>query len=291
MFVAAATVMLVLLPLINAVSFSYINRGIQADFSFGRGIGSAAFVLSSYLGGRVIQKIPDFSMGILLVGGILGFLFAILFAPSGKGSSQKKEKGGEVLRVLQNHPELLPLLAANICLMACHNYLNTYFLNLIEPTGAGVETVGVLGAIGAIMELPILLGFNWIAKRVKLQVMMVVASVMFVVKACVSALPTLLGMGIWTMYFSMVLQMFAFALFLPASSVFVNLQVEAKDQAKGQMLLTETQVMGTVLCTLFGGMGITHIGTAMTTLAFALVGVVGILFVLITVSKKNNQSV
>lgn len=287
LFVAVATIMLVLLPLINAVSFSYSNRGIAADFSFGRGIGSAAFVLSSFLGGLAVKKNPDISMGILLLGGGIGFIFAILFAPGEKGAARTEAKGQKdgVWSLLISHPQLWPLLAANTCLMASHNFLNTYMLNLLAPTGYGAETVGILGAIGAIMELPVLLGFRHIAKWFRREVLLIMAAAMFVLKAVLSSFPVLFGAGVWSLYVATLLQLFAFAVFLPVSSVYVNTQVEPKDQAKGQMLLTETQVLGTVFCTLLGGFGISRFGTGGTSVLFMAIGMVGVLFAVLAVRK------
>ena len=291
LFVLMSVLCTSLLPLVNAVSFFYMNKGIRADFSFGRGIGSAAFVISVYLGGILCERMPQGAIAILLGAALMGLGCALLFAPAEKGCAKKQQaKGPGLLGILRKYPDLVPLLAANTCLMACHNFLNTYMLNILAPTGYGTEMVGTLAAIGALVEIPVMLLFSQVTRRIRMEVLLVFAAIMFTVKAALSLLPTLAGTGIWVMYVASAMQMLAFAVFLPSSTVYLGSVVRAEDLARGQMLLTETQVLGTVACTLLGGIGISRFGTGITGICFTAVSALGIAFTLVAVSRARRAS-
>ena len=86
-------------------------------------------------------------------------------------------------------------------------------------------------------------------------------------------------------YMAQVLQMGAYALFVPASVYYVNQIIEKNDMVKGQSFLTTSMTLAGVFASLAGGILLDMIGVHESLLLGAIVSVVGVVLGFLTLEK------
>ena len=117
-------------------------------------------------------------------------------------------------------------------------------------------------------------------KPFRLKTLLFFSAAAFLFKHLLLLLPLYGGAGVWAVYASQSVQLLGYAIFIPASSFFLNERMDAGDKVKGQMLLTESQTLGCILGQLLGGFSIASIavgptlliGGALTAVGTALMG-------------------
>ena len=86
-------------------------------------------------------------------------------------------------------------------------------------------------------------------------------------------------------YIAQVLQMGAYALFIPASVYYVNCKVDNKDIVKGQSFVTTSMTMSGVFANIIGGILLDAVGVSEVLLIGVILSLIGAVIVLFTVEK------
>ncbi len=103
--------------------------------------------------------------------------------------------------------------------------------------------------IASVVELPMMFLFNKINKVIKTNTLMKISVSMFFVKH----LLTFLASNIAIIYVAQCVQIFAYALFIPASVYYVRDNIQSEDQLKGQALITMAMTLAGIFADLCGG--------------------------------------
>lgn len=286
LFGAMATVTLTLQPLSNAVGFHYLNRGEKLDFTAGRGIASGAYALASLAYGFLFDAFGAPHVLWLYLAGNAGlFLMAMLFAPHRDSDVQtKKAPAAGVLTVLRKNPWFTLFLVGNVLMFIPHNFTCNYLYSISQATGARME---VASAIMAASEIPIMLLLSRIMKRISVNRLLCVSSLLFILKILLLTLPVLFPIGGWLIYVGEALQMVSYAVFVPVSAFFANACMDESDKVKGQMLLTETTILAGIVSMLLGGIAIDTLGIPIA--MFICIGLFTLASVVIIFSVVKNQ--
>ena len=120
--------------------------------------------------------------------------------------------------------------------------------------------------------------------------MLIFSFCMFLVKHLLMLLPLYAGAGIWSVYLSQALQMFGYAVFIPASSYFINGRMAETDKVKGQMLLTEAITVSCIFGQLVGGYSIQRIGVPATMLTGCGLSVLGLVLLTLGIRKSRTPA-
>lgn len=305
-------VLQVLTPLVNAIGMECINRGISVNFGLARGIGSVSYALISFLAGELIERFSATLIPFLvIVCYLLVFAAAYIFCfpisgtkRAGQAQTDRKpvrgqaeqnpsyeEQNGESFRedaaaaaeqsFFASYRRFFILLAGISLLFICHNMLNNYLFQIMTYHHGGSSEMGIAAAISAVLELPTMIAFSFMVRRVSSGTLLKISGLFFTLKSFL----TLIAAGISGVYLAQTAQMFGFALFVPASVYYVNSLIRPSDRAKGQAFMTATNTVGSVFGSLLGGFLIDSKGIPAMLLTATVIAAVGTALVFMCTEK------
>ncbi len=283
---ALSGVTLTVQPLINAAGFSYINRGLDLDYSFARGVGSVAYALASLLFGALAASRIDSMLWVFAAAQIGLFFTALFFAPHREGVTVQ-ETSGSLSDVFRRYPRFVLFCVGNLVLIVPHMVINSYLASITNITGGDMS---VMIAIAALVEFPAMMAYSHIRKRIPDRVLLVASASVYLLKTGLLLFAAFLPIGAWAVYISSALQMLCYAIFVPASSYYANDVVSERDRVKGQMLLTEAGLAAGVVSMLLGGLSIEHFGVGVTLILSELFVAAGVFIVWLGVRKRKQKA-
>lgn len=283
---ALSGVTLTVQPLINAVGFSYINRGLDLDYSFARGVASVIYALASLVFGALAARSIDATLWVFAAAQIGLFFTALFFAPHREGVSVR-ETGGRLSDVFRRYPRFVLFCVGNLILIVPHMVINSYLASITNVTGGDMS---VMIAIAALVEFPAMSAYSHIRKRIPDRVLLIASASVYLLKTGLLLIAALFSIGTWAVYVSSALQMLCYAIFVPASSYYANDCVQESDRVKGQMLLTEAGLAAGVFSMLLGGLSIEHLGVGMTLVLSECFVAAGVFIVWLGVRKREQDA-
>ena len=286
-------------PLLNSMAYLYTDYGIGINYGFARGMGSLAYALITALLGIVFEVISSSFLPLFYL------LFAILtfFAVRSyelpeeyqieKDKSIVKENNEKIvesdknmLEFAKEYKKLFLMMFGVVLLFFGHVLINNFFIQVITPIGGSNRTMGIAIFIGAIVELPAMLQFNQLIKKIPIHHLLKISAVFFLVKHFL----TLLAPNLWVIYFAQFLQIGAFAIAYPALVEYTQLAVSKKDLVKGQSLLASAIALSNILSSFSGGVLLDQIGVPKTLFVAVLTTVLGLLLIFVTVEDQSKNS-
>ncbi|TFJ77469.1 MFS transporter [Carnobacterium maltaromaticum] len=261
LFILIGTVVLTIQPLLNSLIFEYINRGIKINYGLARGLGSLSFAAISFVLGFIVNR---FSPAVLPYLYIFFYTFILLIAYSFKmprvlkeepdlsicnSPSKKTFKLAELTTFFKRYHNLYLLLISVCCLFIFHNIISTYLIQIMQNVGGSDTDFGISLALAASVELPTMMGFAYLVRKIKGSTLLKVSAIFFTVKALVF----LLAPSVGVIYLGQILQALSFALYIPASVYYMNELMEPTDRIKGQAIIMVAMTLGGVFGNLIGG--------------------------------------
>ena len=283
---ALSSVTLTVQPLVNAVGFHYINRGMELDYSFARGAASIAYALASLLFGVLANRRAEAMLWVFIAEQAGLFLIALFFAPHRSGI-RVRETGGDFFGLFRRYPAFVLFCIGNLVLVVPHMVLNAYLASITKVTGGDMS---VMIAIAAIVEFPAMMAYSHIRKRIPDRVLLVASASVYLLKTGLLLLAAYLPLGAWAAYVSSALQMLCYAIFVPAASYYANDVVSEADRVKGQMLLTEAGLAAGVISMLLGGISLEKLGVGPTLVVCEALVAAGVLIVWLGLKKGKQKT-
>lgn len=274
------------MPLVNSAVFTYEACGISVDFGSARGMGSIAYALISFAAGQLIASIGTNAIIYLSLAVLAGLLAVTFSMPSGERHKTGDPRGcdescgcsetcgcGEIppthkrgiVSFAKKYPAFMLTLLGIVLLMAFHNIVHTYMIQMIEPLGGDSASMGTAFSIEALMELPVMFGFYKLIQRFSPGALIAFAGFAFILKA----LAYIAAGSVTGIYLAQSLQMLSYAIFISASVYYANEKMEAIDRVTGQSYMTASISIGAVLGNLAGGF-VLDAGGVKALLCFAL---------------------
>lgn len=254
--VIAAALTMAGMPYLNSLAFAYEQEGYKINYGIGRGIGSASYAIGGaiigalvgFLGGAdgMIVKVFPYYM---IVTGTLAVLCLLTMK-----SPKKVEAEEEVVKIsygefFAKYKKIVIVLVAMIMLFFTHMLINTYMIDVIQDIGGTTVDQGNAIFIQAMVELPTMFLFSLILKKVKVNTLLIFASVCYVLKhALICFAP-----NVPVFFIAMALQMLSYAVLVPASVYFAQENIDPADRNQGQAIMNATTTVGGLLASFFGG--------------------------------------
>ncbi|MDO4274568.1 MAG: MFS transporter [Eubacteriales bacterium] len=290
-FLIADILLWVIMSQENSLSIYYVNRGIFLDFGIARAGGSAAFAVASVILGWLAQR---FSASAVMIGGGAGLavlLVSIYYLPvldetkqeCADEKRQKRTASGGFLAFIKKYKKFTAVLIGVAMLFNFHNMNVAYSINIIERFGGNASHLGLGFSLAAFAEIPMLLLFLRVNKRISSNRLLIVAGGFFIVK---SFCFVFCG-SIRLFYLIQIFNMGSNALILPACVRYADEMMEPGDKYKGQAFVVGADALGNVLGTLLGGFIVDYAGVnAMIRfgVVFAVIG-----FLLLIFNGKNPE--
>jgi len=300
-FLIAAILGTIMQPFINALNFHIEKYGVKMNFGVARASGSFFFFIMSLIAGNAMKAFSEKAAP------VLGFIVCSLFTAlmfwinkELKGvsknieeydpfSSVEKTDNYYDLETIKNFIDKYKMfflfLIGLIGFYFSHVLINNFLFQIVVNVGGDEADTGGLLALQAIVELPAMIFFFKLKERFSSKSMLIFSAVFFFVKIFATTVATSVGM----LYFSMIFQAFAFAIFVPASVHFVDEIMEDKDAVKGQAFITIAMTLGNLFSSIIGGIFIRAIGVVATLWLgtfITLSGVIVTFYALLKIKKK-----
>ncbi|MFV0527844.1 MAG: MFS transporter [Lachnospiraceae bacterium] len=288
-----AALMNIIQPLINAIGVYYINRGVYVNYGAARGIGSIAFAILSFFMGSFVER---FGVVVIIPVGILNYLlffFVLLTLKIERNEIVEpvKEAGekiyGNLFDFFIKYKKFTMLLLGIICLFIFHAMINTYLIQIILQAKGNTGHVGPALGVAAACELPPMLFFTRIVRRIPSHHILKIAAFFFGVKSLLFLFASNMPM----VFLAEAFQMLSFGLFTPASVFYTNQVMKKYDKVKGLAMIAAAILVGNIIGNLLGGWILEYWGLFTTLLVGCCITLVGIvLVVLFSVGEAQYQT-
>lgn len=246
--------------------------------------GSAAYVIGVVLTGWVTDRAGIDAMFVVLVPAlaVTAVIGLGIRSTTGVVPASRLEAFSSVLR----HRSLVPFLAVVLLTWTASTTINAFFSIHLVDVGAPQWLVGISWAVGAAVEIPLLLGFGRLVRRAGLGRLLLAGATLFVLRAIAVVAtddPALVAL-------SMLLHGAGFALFLVGGVTYVARHAPPGAAATAQGVLTATvfglaQVIGPGI----GGLMADSLGLRVT-FGLAGLGSAVALVALVWVMRRGDQA-
>ena len=297
------------MPVMTALNFEYKRAGIDIFYGLARGLGSAGFAVTSAIIGRVIEMrgvrvLLYCNIVIMIVQFVIVWFFrlpdkrpeaaAITDTDNDPADGTYTEndltadvpENSNIIQFFRKYPAFMILIIATVLLFFTHNMLNDYLIQIIRPLGGSESNMGVATFIAAMLELPTMAVITLISGKVSKRLLLIIAGISFTIKALIMMFAVNIPMA----YLSQAMQMFAYAVFIPASAYYVSETISEHDQVKGQAFVTSSFTLAGVFSSLICGVILDRFGEGTMLVTGSIVSIIGTL-TLIAAMIKDKHSV
>jgi PPP family 3-phenylpropionic acid transporter len=300
-FMAILVVTFAMTPLISSMNFLFQNRGITVNYGVARAAGSIMYAILSAVIGRVVTRfsaavIPWFN--VLTFAGMLFFVAGYRFSGDVSGAmsphsdtavtAKTKVQALGMTDFIRRNRSFLVFLAGVSMVHLSNAATQTYLLQIITPKGGDSASLGISVSIGAALEVPMMVGFAWLNRKVKCGTLIQISVLFFTLKS----IGLLLVPNVTGVYLVQSLNMFGYAMFTPASVYYVAQIMGEGDKVKGQAYLGSAIAISGI-CTNFAGGRILDVygpGTMMQcVIALSIAGNAIVIPVIRAMRKKEDR--
>ena len=246
-------VQMVYQPIITAMYFEYEAAGCHIYYGLARGLGSAGFAVVSFFTGRAIGR---FGVTILMILDIIFLTVALVVlyffkkpAVSAPAHAKNEVAHNNLFSFIKTYPAFMVFVLAAVCFFFAHNAINDYMIQIITPLGGTETQMGIAVSCAALLELPTMALIDKIMKKISVKNLLLISAAAFFIKT----LLMLIAPNMAVVYVSQAMQMFAYAVFIPAGAYFVNQTMARLDQVKGQAYINCSITLGGVFSSLVCG--------------------------------------
>ena len=250
-------------PVMTALCFEYRKAGCNILYGLARGLGSASFAFASMIIGGVVEKNGiSILLWVNIVTMVISALIVFTFkkpevkagADTGKEAVTEIAKGHGFVDFVRTYPAFSLFLLGTVCFYFAHNMINDFMIQIIRNLGGGETELGYANFLQAILELPVMALIGVVLKKISADKLLVISGLAFFIKILI----LVFAGNMPTMYLSQSVQLFAYAVFIPAGAYYVSNTMEELDQVKGQAFITSAITIGGVFSNLISGVILDH---------------------------------
>ena len=284
-------------PVMTALCFEYQKAGCNIMYGLARGLGSASFAFASMFIGRIVE---ENGVAILLWVNIVTMVISLLIAftfkkPQGladggavsKAVKESGQKNSNLKTFIHDYPAFVLFLSATICFFFAHNMINDFMIKIINNLGGNETELGFANFLQAILELPVMALIGIVLKKISAERLLVISGVAFFVKI----LLLVFAKGMPMMYVSQSVQLFAYAVFIPAGAYYVSKTMDERDQVKGQAFITSAITIGGVFSNLISGVILDHFGILTMLVTGSAVCAVGVIIAFVAMTRLPHRKI
>ena len=242
-------------PYFNAMSMDFVLHGLDVDFGASRSCGSVSYAVTSLVMGALLERFaPTLVLPVFLISFAVLFLALLLFRyplpPLAVGEAKVAPTVLSNAALLRRYPRFTLLLVACFLLMGSQNAITTYMIHIADKVGGGETATGTAYFISGLVEMPAMLLFARVRRKISLKTLMLLCSMFFVVRAAAF----LLSGSTIAMYGACSVQFFAYAVLAISTVYYVTEEIDTANQVKGQALIyTASSGIGAAFGSLCGG--------------------------------------
>ncbi|MCR5830413.1 MAG: MFS transporter [Lachnospiraceae bacterium] len=282
-------------PVMTALCFEYNKVGCNIIYGLARGLGSASFAVTSVFIGMAVENIGvEILMIVNIVAMIVSAVLIITFIKPEKAAPDTSRDGiasesghahNSIIEFAKTYPAFMLFLVGTICFFFAHNMINDFMIQIIRNLGGGEKELGFSNFLQAILELPVMAMIGIVLKKIKCEKLLIFSGIAFFIKILI----LIFADGMPMMYVSQSFQLFAYAVFIPASAYYVNNTMEELDQVKGQAYITSAITVGGVFSNLLSGVILDNVGISAMLLTGTAVCAVGVVIAIFAMTSLKHH--
>lgn len=220
---ASITMLMLMIPFVNSLGMETIRQGEELDYGIGRGMGSVAYAIASWLLGRLTASFGADMIPIWAIALNILFLICVFHFPfkkdRKKAEAEKEETGAAgPVDFLKRYPSFVVVLLGCILIFMSHSLINSFNYQIAMAKGGGSGEMGNAMTISAVSELPTMFLFDYLLKKKSSVFWFRLSGLFFVLKS----IGTFLAFNIPTYYAAQPFQMFGWALINVACVYYVD---------------------------------------------------------------------
>lgn len=244
-----------LTPLTYSLGMFFISKGVNINFGIARGFGSLCYAITATVLGKLVDK---YSTNVVMYAAIIFYILLIITTVTFhfKGVDENNiiidnnsPKSVSDIAFLKSHKNFAMVLFGAVLMFIAHNIISNYAFQIVSAVGGGSSEMGVVLALSAVVEIPILFNYNFINKKIDCAKLLRIASVCMGLRS----LMMFLSPNIPMLYFSQLFQMPGYGLYCGASVYYTDKVIEPEHRVRGQAFMTLTCAAGSVLGSFLGG--------------------------------------
>ena len=246
--------------LLNELGMEYINRGVKLNFGAARATGSAWYAVASMLLGFAVER---FNFRVLPIANLIFVMItitALIFIPEPDSFTKKDTQhsanetaavvpSSDVVSFIRGNLPFLVLFIAAVLFFISHCFVNYYLPNIAGQFGGGADSVGILIALAAVVELIPMFFYTRVNRKISTEKLILFSGIGFIIKA----ICTMCANSLFTLEIAQSLQIIAYPVFTVATVYYVNKLVEEKYSVLAQGLIFGAQEFGYTVASLIGG--------------------------------------
>ena len=276
------------IPYLNSIAFIYEKVGFKINYGLGRGVGSAAYAIAALIIGQLINFKDASILPIwLLVMAVLDVIvIATLQVPEDEEETKEVKEEAKVsyTAFFKKYSNIMLVVLALILLFFTHMLINNYMINIVEAIGGDAGSQGTATFIQALVELPPMFAFVYLLKKFRIDTLMIVAAISWAIKDIL----ILIAPNMTVYYFAMVLQMFSYAIVVPASVYFADQYIDSEDRNQGQTIMGAAGTIGGLLASFIGGILLSVLSVRATLYVGMAVAVLGAILMVVGVHNLRK---
>lgn len=278
-------------PFTNAVSVELAERGIDVNFGFCRAFGSLFYAIISTITGRLMSDLGYDCLPYVSIVVLVLLLISLAFMDDGSKVAEKnaeniekstdESKPRSLGKFLLENRKFCLFLIAMVCIFHTHMASNNYLINIVENVRGDSSSMGKAAAIAAICELPLMILFGRLCQKIRVQTLIRIGGIMFVVKFILLTV----GTSLTAVFLAQMLQGLSYAILIPANVYYIGHLFSGADMNKGQSLSTAAICISTVTASIIGGFFIDHYGvTSMMTIS-TIISAMGVIILFLSLEE------
>ncbi len=279
-----------MLPLLNAISVAYNECGCRINYGVGRGVGSFAFSLSALAIGKVIARFGAgwmiwIAVVLLLMNAAITLGYPSL-ARERRGETQTQEQTDccSLPEFFLRYRWYCASLVGVALLAMFHAMTENYLIETVSPLGGDSGTVGTALFVATLIEMPVLLFFDWFRKRISDSRMLKISGLTFLLKAVLF----LAAGSVAEICLLQILQATSYGFLSPTQLYYASRKVRPEDMVKGQACITASYALGCALGNFAGGQLIHFFSVRSMLLAGVAMAAAGTAVLFLTVDRTDR---
>lgn len=276
-------------PLLNSLSVYYTSRSWVLNYGLGRGVGGFGYALATLMYGNIME---DFGVDIMLIVAVaLIAIFSAIAVTYPKEDSVSAPAGTESTGT-SSLPEFFRRnrwycfsLFGVLFLAMFHVMIENYLIEILGRLGGDSSNVGTALFIATLTELPVMMVFAAIHRKLGSYRILIISGVSFVLKAVL----LILAKSVIAVYFIQILQVVTYVPLSTVQMFYASECTDRKDMIKGQSLITAFFTLGCAVGNLFGGSVLTRFGVPALLYSGVFVTLAGTLILLFTVPRALKR--
>lgn len=279
-----------MMPLVNAISVAYSERGYRINYGLSRGIGSLGYSVAALVIGELMSRLGLDWMIWVSLGLLFGNMLVVLGYPAlgDLPREREKETAAECCSVWQffgRYRWYCFSLVGVMLLGLFHAMTENYLIEIVIPLGGDSGSVGVALFIATFAEMIVLVFFEKLRKYIKDTLLLKLAGLSFLLKAVL----LLFAPSVTAIYFIQLLQASSYAFLSPTQMYYAHSRISMADMVKGQAFITASYTLGCAAGNFAGGQILQHFSVTAMLVSGILLAALGTAVLWLTVERRDKE--